>query len=156
MSLEVFKTMDLSAETKNCSLCGVCSEDILCHQITICTELRYQRQDLVNKLFQLLGHSKCTELLQLDEFKSVTSSEAMTLKLLHIQLIFSPLVELFFWTVDYNYKPLLSDFEIGDFNRPTLGAHPNIVSYDDHFIHIILPVFLKPIYGCSEFTNQYQ
>jgi hypothetical protein len=111
MSLEVFKTMDLSAETKNCSLCGVCSEDILCHQITICTELRYQRQDLVNKLFQLLGHSKCTELLQLDEFKSVTSSEAMTLKLLHIQLIFSPLVELFFWTVDYNYKPLLSDFK---------------------------------------------
>ena len=40
----------------------------MCHQITIGTELRYQRQDPVNKLFQLLGHSKCTELLKLDEF----------------------------------------------------------------------------------------
>jgi len=65
----VSKLWTFPPKAKNCSLCGVYSEDILCHQITICTELRYQRQDLVNKLFQLLGHSKCTELLQLDEFQ---------------------------------------------------------------------------------------
>jgi hypothetical protein len=38
------------------------------------------------------------------------SKPSMTLKL-NIQLIFSQLVELFFWTVDYNYKPLFNDFK---------------------------------------------
>ena len=54
MSLEVFQNYGLFRRKQRTVPC----EDILCHQ----------RQDLVNKLFQLLGHSKCTELLQLDEF----------------------------------------------------------------------------------------
>jgi hypothetical protein len=55
MSLEVFQNYGLFRRKQRTVPC----EDILCHQ----------RQDLVNKLFQLLGHSQCTELLQLDEFQ---------------------------------------------------------------------------------------